>query len=379
MYQNDLIVPTELIIEGNTYSFDFKQKIQINVKTNGKRKILRVEKRSLSEGQTKNEVCKDSNEDEHHKISSKKLTIQLRGPKNNLHEAKAKLHERLTSLYTLSPPLFISSSMKSNICQLAEQYNVIWSIENENSKCKNKGTKLKLTLSGLETDVQYAMATIHKEMSDYNDHDEYPEEWENLSEGETIELQLFQLRRGTNEWNCVEQKFTRTMSNSRVLQIIRIQNTWIWRNYVFEKRRMSERNNGKINELDLFHGTRKSLPQQIYASQIGFDVRCSNNGLWGQANYFAEKASYSDAFAHSTSDGIGSMKEIFLVKVLTGESCECPQNSTIRKPPFRSKDGSIFELYDTITGWTGDCKVYMTYDNDKAYPAYLIKYIYKTL
>ena len=65
---------------------------------------------------------------------------------------------------------------------------------------------------------------------------------------------------------------------------------------------MNEKNDGKINELDLFHGTQKTCPQIIYASRIGFDVRHSNNGLWGQANYFAQKSSYSGAFAHKISD-----------------------------------------------------------------------------
>ena len=30
--------------------------------------------------------------------------------------------------------------------------------------------------------------------------------------------------------------------------------------------------------------------------------------------------------------------------------------------------------YDTVTGSTGGSRVYMTYDNQKAYPAYLIMY-----
>ena len=156
-------------------------------------------------------------------------------------------------------------------------------------------------------------------MNAYDDRDNiilYPEEWESVSECETTEqLQLFKLKRGTSEWNCVEHKFISSMSNScqGIVQITRIQNICLWKKYVFEKKSMSERNNGKINELDLFHGTGKNLPQQIYKSRIGFDLRYSNCGLWGQANYFAQKASYSDAYAHKTADG---MKEMFLVKVL---------------------------------------------------------------
>ena len=37
-------------------------------------------------------------------------------------------------------------------------------------------------------------------------------------------------------------------------------------------------------------------------------------------------------------------------------------------------DTSIKRRYDSVSGDTGGSKVYITYDNDKAYPAYLITY-----
>ena len=66
-----------------------------------------------------------------------------------------------------------------------------------------------------------------------------------------------------------------------------------------------------------FHGTRGNDPKLIYEGENGFDMRYSNQGMWGQANYFAVNASYSDNYAYQTPDGY---KEMFLVKVLTGDS-----------------------------------------------------------
>lgn len=71
---------------------------------------------------------------------------------------------------------------------------------------------------------------------------------------------------------------------------------------------------------------------------------------------------------------------MFLVRVLTGDSCDCPSNSSLRMPPPKQSGAATGAVqlgqmkYDTVTGVTGGSRVYMTYDNDKAYPAYLIRY-----
>jgi len=92
------------------------------------------------------------------------------------------------------------------------------------------------------------------------------------------------------------------------------------------------------------------------------------------ANY---NASYSNSYAFQSAKG----KQMFLMKVLTGESYNCPPNSSLRMPPNKplsTTQGSDVQFtqmnYDTVTGNTGGSQVFMTYDNDKAYPAYLITY-----
>ena len=50
----------------------------------------------------------------------------------------------------------------------------------------------------------------------------------------------------------------------------------------------------------LFHGTSKTDPEKIYNQNVGFDLRYANSGIWGNAIYFAKKASYSDKYAFNT-------------------------------------------------------------------------------
>ena len=157
-----------------------------------------------------------------------------------------------------------------------------------------------------------------------------------------------------------------------ILSISRIQNNWLWEKYVMTRNRMSRKNNGRINERELFHGSRNCRAHNIYDSEEGFDMRYSSEGMWGQANYFAEKASYSNSYAYELTDG---SREMLLAKVLTGDSCKCESNRKLRKPPLKvSQTHFQQETYDTVEGETGGSKVFMTYNNDKAYPAYLIVY-----
>ena len=135
---------------------------------------------------------------------------------------------------------------------------------------------------------------------------------------------------------------------------------------------MCKKNNGIVNEKFLFHGSRSCQAFDIYGSEEGFDMRFSGEGMWGLAIYFAENASYSDSYANENGDGI---KEMFVAKVLTGDSCKYSSDKTLRLPPLKSSQACFHhERYDTVEGETKGSKVYMTYSNDKAYPAYLIVY-----
>ena len=161
----------------------------------------------------------------------------------------------------------------------------------------------------------------------------------------------------------------------KICKLERIQNKWLWRKYVRHKEAMSEKNKGAVNEKELFHGTSSTDPEEIYRSEDGFDMRYSRAGLWGQGSYFAEMASYSDRYSYNVSGGV---KQMFVANVLTGESANLRQKRELRMPPEKDLAmGGIFGKtmrYDTVTGITNGCRIYVTYNNDKAYPFYLITY-----
>jgi len=70
-------------------------------------------------------------------------------------------------------------------------------------------------------------------------------------------------------------------------KIIRVQNLRLWRKCDAHKR-VVRKNNRKVNEKGLFHGTRGNDPTLIY--EDGFEMRLSAQ---------AASAVYADGFAHS--------------------------------------------------------------------------------
>ncbi|KAB0391181.1 hypothetical protein E2I00_012711, partial [Balaenoptera physalus] len=104
----------------------------------------------------------------------------------------------------------------------------------------------------------------------------------------------------------------------RILQILRVQNQFLWEKYKRKKEYMNRKMFGRdriINERHLFHGTSQDVVDGI--CKHNFDPRvCGKHAtMFGQGSYFAKKASYSHNFSKKSSKGVHFM---FLAKVLTG-------------------------------------------------------------
>lgn len=389
--------PGEISIGGNTYTFDFMHMYQINTRTRYKRQIQRVKTASSTIDVGKDSIFEQGQEvpiasmdsksaedkkDDHHSKDTENLVITLRGPFDFLHQAKAELQEKVKSLFT-SLTIPFPPTLEDKLTKLVQEHDIKWSLEKGSSggkKNKRRRKVFKLNIEGLASEINRVMMAVQEEIithqieSESDGVTEFPEEWEEMG---NLTTRTFPLNPSTDEWRKVSQKFQQTLPLTIIIEITRIQNRWLWERYVFQRKRMHLKNDGKINELELFHGTRSNDPKLIYENEDGFDMRYSNSGMWGQANYFAENASYSNSYSHTTLDGY---REMFYAKVLTGDSFYCSPDSGLRKPPFKPTGSSGGSLqfgqaqYDTVTGTTHGSKVYMTYDNDKAYPAYLIKY-----
>ena len=195
---------------------------------------------------------------------------------------------------------------------------------------------------------------------------DYPRSWDLPQEG----YKLVSLYPDDEEYDRITERFHQTIPHAQLLWIHRIQNKLLWRKYHDCSKRMLEFN-GALQEHLLFHGTSATDPEKIYAGDASFDMRFSRNGLWGRGNYFAVNASYSNSYAYQ----IKGLKKILAAWVLTGASYTSPPKA-FDKPPIRPRPGSegIERRYDSINGIAGGSKVYITFENDHAYPAYLITY-----
>ena len=198
-------------------------------------------------------------------------------------------------------------------------------------------------------------------------------------EDQSAECELKEVKRGADEWRIVEAKMTDFQF--QILKIERVQSKWL--KYIYEVTRalVSKKNNGKVNEKRLFHGTGKTEPNKIYNSEQGFDNRLSRWGFWGMGAYFAVRAAYSDRYAYTTKPE--GHKQMFMVNVITGVPAEYghQRDETLTAPPINPTGTSPFEeqRYDSVKGCTScggiDSEIYVIYDHGKAYPNYLITYI----
>lgn len=121
-------------------------------------------------------------------------------------------------------------------------------------------------------------------------------------------------------------------------------------------------------ETQLFHGTRASEPSDLVSSEEGFDMRFSNEGMWGRGVYFAESLNYSDRYAYKLPVPHNHVKQVFLAKVLTGVSFKSPPKRDLKMPPT---DPATNLRYDSIEG---DAGIHIVYENGRSYPEYLISY-----
>ena len=337
-----------------TYSFDFNGMLQINTSTGKSRSIRRYVSQSRS----------DTAEKSASRQVSSSSSVTLSGPHQHLTTAHDKIQAYFKKCLTtkeISLPASVSDSVRKQMICIGQNFNVQVEHMQQPQKVKFHG------VSESVTEAVLAAQDILLDIGNKNNI-EIPKEWE----PQTDNVAIKEVPVGNPEWNHVAQLVKDTLSQVDVIKIERIQNRHLWDKYSFHAQRMKGKNNGTINEKELFHGTSGTLPEKIYADEEeGFDMRFSRSGMWGQGNYFAEKASYSNNYAYRHPDGI---KQFFLAKVLTGDSIQLQPNNMLRMPPF--KEGNI--KYDTVNGVTRDCRVYICYSNDKAYPFYLITYLVRS-
>ena len=302
----------------------------------------------------------------------------------NTSTPKMLLHEELTKhvgALQINLPSTANEALKSRLLEITKRYFVRAQIDSETMTLEGvKECIDKIEIQLKEEILTHKSEELARIASKASTNFDTPDDWESQTE----KMEMKTVTEGSDEWNRIHSRVVETLPSAKILKLERIQNQWLWEKHTFSKQRMTVKNQGDVNEKELFHGTKSTPPEKIFKSEHGFDFRFASTGMWGEGTYFAVNAQYSNNYAHS----VGDSKQMILAKVLTGETCRCQPHGSLKKPPVKSQprgrhssssgdsSGEVFEdeRYDSVSGNTNGSDIFVIYDHDKAYPAYLITY-----
>ena len=372
-----------LVINKRTYGFDFAAMKQINVNTGYERDIAQYKLSSSTIASA--EPSKPAF------LCNGEVIVNIKGPSSTLAAAKQMLDSKLKSLLfskTIPYPAGSNQSLLSRILAVAKKHKVSCTVGEGGESGASNVSKQVLTIQGLQALVEKAQTEMQELILNFHvsfdqlpkpdkSDNQYPQEWAAMSPQEQVKFAT--LSRSSSEFNRVRRRFEETMdqNNYVITKIQQVQNKYLWTRYQQSKVRLHNKDPLMVNEKELFHGTRSNPAETISSSEEGFDMRFSREGMWGQANYFAVKAKYSDTYSYHDNDK--QTNEMILAKVLTGDSYSCSPDSSLRMPPLKKQEGAgagkLQQVrYDSVNGVTHGSQIFMTYANDFAYPAFIITY-----
>jgi hypothetical protein len=131
------------------------------------------------------------------------------------------------------------------------------------------------------------------------------------------------------------------------------------------------------NEVFLFHGTRPSAADRICEKAFKIELAGSNRGmLYGPGLYFAESSSKSDEYAQADSDGLyQGLYATLLCRVVMGNWL---YNDEVRPDEQELANNCLRGQYHSVVGDREKCRgtfrEYVVYDNDQAYPEFIVIY-----
>eukprot|EP00761_Pharyngomonas_kirbyi_P005308 gb/GECH01005313.1/.p1 GENE.gb/GECH01005313.1/~~gb/GECH01005313.1/.p1 ORF type:complete len:1398 (+),score=234.61 gb/GECH01005313.1/:1-4194(+) len=270
---------------------------------------------------------------------------------SSLKESLAQLENKFIQKYQCKLPA-------SCELELGELEKVFW---------KRKGNEV--TVEGLKTNLEGAKQILQLKTAH---HISMPEHWDENAKSLYLEVNL-----NSQEGRDVCEVFYKTCPQRKIIKIERVQNDKLWENFCKKKQTLESKNGRQESLYRLFHGTSGTDPKEICRSvETSFDMRYSSQGLWGRACYFAQDAAYSvPSYTYSTNIGGVKYQQIFLASVLLGHNYDQMSSRVFKTPPVRTTDFAGRNIhYDSVHGLTNGFDVYMVYENNRAYPEYLITF-----
>ncbi|XP_026883853.2 protein mono-ADP-ribosyltransferase PARP14-like isoform X1 [Electrophorus electricus] len=230
--------------------------------------------------------------------------------------------------------------------------------------------KVKINNEEYEADLVKKIAfgrngVIELKRTDYRDKPSVslPQSWDDMKGDYFLQVQI---QEGKQEYTDVENEFRKTGLASKILEIQRIQNSTLWRNYTIQKAHLDTKNKHTNNERRLFHGTGPDNIDKISRNGFNRSYAGMHGAMYGNGVYFAVDPAYS-AQGYSKADTQGH-KRMFLARVLVGEYTK--GKSTFLAPP--AKSNSSIDLYDSVTDNQQNPSMFVIFHDVQAYPEYLI-------
>lgn len=310
------------------------------------------------------------NNEENEKVS---LFYGITGYSGDIEEAEAKITQEFAKL-KIEEQYMMPKNIEDSIGETI--FNIVNERKKGNMELSYVAKDKKIIMKGTKEDISEAISIIaHAVAEEINkiveqiDRLEFPKEWvpqDNF-------FKLVNLEQTDKDYLMVKGFFDKTMNGTKINSIKRIQNKSLFNLYWNAKQHLSK-NKNMINEKYLFHGSTENNPKEIYKGRdCGFDMRLSKDGMWGKAIYFTENASYTNKYAFTKQKS--KRKQIIFAYVLVGETVAVnfdANSQKLTRPPF--KNAKTHELYDSVQGETQGSTVFMIYDNNRAYPAFIISY-----
>ncbi|XP_041699722.2 uncharacterized protein LOC121536483 isoform X1 [Coregonus clupeaformis] len=198
--------------------------------------------------------------------------------------------------------------------------------------------------------------------------DNLPQDWQAMPA--TNSVRRYQIQPGSTEHGEVLRLFRASCPGNTIIEIERIQNPNLWKNFQIKKQDIDGRNDGMINERRLFHATSHTTIGHINDHGFNRSYAGKNDALYGRGTYFAVNASYSADDKYSKPDGEGR-KFMYLCRVLTGHFTQGKEG--MLEPPL--KGDSTIRRHDSTTNDPSDPTEFVVFHDCQAYPEYLITFL----
>ena len=167
----------------------------------------------------------------------------------------------------------------------------------------------------------------------------------------------------SEEYELITRKFL--LKGTSILKIERVENPTLYKIYQNHKELMELKTQKKMEEKQLFHGTKTTCINNIIKE--GFDPRFNTRHVFGRGNYFASSPKLAHSYATPDSENV---HKIVLATVLVGDSIKFPGGDGYSPPP--KNDGT---LYDSFVDREDFPTLYVTFERPQSYPCYIITYI----